>query len=99
MPIRRIGAYVRDADLRRDIDQLLSEVNRQTDPITFTVAAPGTEVAITHGLGRVPVGAVPIVTPSVTGQGVVYPGTTAWTSSTIYLTATAVGVYAILARR
>jgi hypothetical protein len=78
---------------------IINEVNRETDEILFTVAVAGTEVAVPHTVDRAPSSVAQVVTTSTTGQGVVYPGTTAWTNRLAYLTATEPGVYAIRVRR
>lgn len=58
---------------------------------TFSVS--NTEVAIAHGLGRVPTGFIPTL-PSAAMS--IYNGTTAWTTSNIYLKSSAVGSAQIL---
>lgn len=95
--MRKFGQYPALAD--KDIDQILVWINSWSDPISFTVAVPGTEVQIKHGLGYIPGSAIPAIQESTTGQGVIYPGTTPWDRTFIYLTATAAGDYSIIARR
>jgi len=90
---------IKDPDVRRGFTGIVNELNRDTNPIEFTVAVAGTEVAVEHGLDYVPTGAIPIFTEDTTGQGVIYPGTTAWTTKYVYLTATATGVYHVRIRR
>jgi hypothetical protein len=54
---------------------------------TFTThATPGTEFALAHTMGEVPVGFLVVVPPV---SGTLNKGTTAWTTSNIYLTCTA----------
>jgi hypothetical protein len=96
--MRQFGSYS-DLGLKKDIEQLVLEFNRQTEPIEFDVAVAGTEVEITHGLGKVPVVVVPAVTSVCDGQGIIYPGTSAWTAQSAFLTATIAGKYAVIARR
>jgi hypothetical protein len=83
----------------RDIAALISEVNRCSEAIEFTVAVAGTEVEIIHGLGSAPSCAIPCATKNVTGGGVIVSGPTAWTNRVMYLTASATGKYAVIIRR
>lgn len=64
-----------------DIDNIKGEW------ITFTShASGGTETAVTHTLGEIPVGFLTVIPPA---SGTVNKGTTAWTSTTIYITCSA----------
>lgn len=81
------------------VRRIVREINRETDELAITVAVIGTEVAVAHGLNRTPTSAYQVITQAATGQGVVYPGSTAWDATYIYLTATATGAYAVRVRR
>lgn len=82
-----------------DLNKLFNWINGWSDPIAFTIAVAGTEVSVPHDMELIPAGAVPVVTEQPTGTGVVYPGTTAWTSTNVYLTATVAGDYVVVLRR
>lgn len=82
-----------------DMNALFNWINAWSDPIDFTVATAGVEVAVSHEFETIPDSVLQIVRQSATGQGVVIPGTTAWTTTAVYLTATVAGDYAILLRR
>jgi len=86
-------------DIYKTLESIANEINRDGEPISFTVAVAGTEVSISHKLNAVPSSAFQVVAATTTGTGVIYPGTTAWTATTIYLTATVAGVYHFRARR
>lgn len=90
---------IQDTIIADAVRRIVREINRETDEISLTVAIAGTEIAVAHGLNRTPTAARQVVTSAATGQGVVYPGTTAWDATNIYLTATAAGDYAVRIRR
>lgn len=93
------GDKLRFPEIYKSLESISNEINRTSEAITFTVSTPGTEVAIPHKLNAAPSSISQIVTPATTGTGVIYPGTTAWSATAIYLTATATGIYHFRARR
>lgn len=102
--MKQKGYYVGIPDLNsgleKDMNQLFGWINRWTDAlITVTVAVAGTEVEVSHGLGKIPSAVLQVASEVADGQGVIYKGTTAWNENKLYLTATAAGVYSIIARR
>ena len=71
-----------------------------TDVISFTVITGGTEVAIPHKLEAIPRQVFPVILEGDTVSFAnVFAGTTAWTSSNIYLTASLPGTYHVILRR
>ena len=82
-----------------DLNAVFNWINGFSDVIEFTVAVGGTEVAVPHDMESVPASVIRVVTESATGQGVVFPGSTAWTETNVYLTATVAGDYAVILRR
>lgn len=90
-----------DENVQRETDfnALFNWVNGWSEVLLVVVTGPGVEVAVAHLMEAVPTLAVQVVTPGVTGTGTVYPGASAWTTSTVYLTATAAGTYAVILRR
>ena len=90
---------IQDPPTADAVRRVVREINRETDELAFTVLSVGTEVTIPHGLNRAPTSAHQVITQVATGQGVVYPGSTAWDATNIYLTATATGAYAVRVRR
>jgi autotransporter translocation and assembly factor TamB len=82
-----------------DVQSVFDLINAFTEPITFTVAAPGAAVVVAHTLEYVPRMAIQVAAPGLTGTGSVYDGGVAWTSTTVSLTATAAGTYTVLLRR
>lgn len=60
---------------------------------SVTFGAADTNVAVTHGLGRVPAG---YITYKATAALVVYDGSTASTTSEFYLRASAIGVASVI---
>lgn len=101
--MKKFGYYVGMPDLNsgleKDVRQIVDWINRLSEPVTFTVLVAGTEVEVSHGVGKVPASVIPSVKETDTGQGVIYPGTTAWTNTAAYLTATVAGNYSVLFRR
>ena len=89
----------KDGNEDRDVQSLFDWINQQTEPVTFTVPAPGAAVVVAHRLEYVPRMAIQVVTPLTTGTGTVYPGGVAWTTTTVSLTASAAGDYAVIIRR
>lgn len=68
--------------LNPQIDEIVSSALDGNRFVDVTTAGADTEFAVKHGLGRVPVGYIPI------GQnkaGGFYNSTTAWTAESIYL--------------
>jgi len=88
-----------DGTQDRDVQSLFDWINSQTEPIKFTVPAPGAPVVVAHKLERVPRMAIQVACPLTTGVGSVYPGGVAWTTTTISLTASAAGDYFVIIRR
>ena len=86
-------------DVKRSLESLRNEINRETDELSATIAGVGTEVAIAHQLDFIPTSFYQVVTQNTTGQGVLYPGSTAWDSTYIYVNATATGIYHLRVRR
>lgn len=82
-----------------DITSVFDWVNAFSDIITVAVVTAGVAVVVAHRLERVPRMAFQIVTPATTGQGVIFPGGVAWTTTTVSLTATVAGTYHVLLRR
>lgn len=84
----------------RNIEALFDFINSFSDIIEFEVITGGTEVEIPHGLERIPTQVFPVVIEgSTVSFANVYPGTTAWTSSKVYLTASLPGKYYVILRR
>lgn len=86
------------------INRLETIANCLFDLVYFTVTVAGTEVAVPHTLGFVPASFVQVsverrLNGVPTGTGVVAAGTTAWTTTTAYLTASVAGYYAAIIRR
>ena len=83
-----------------NINAVIDFINSFTDVIDFTVVTAGTEVAIDHDLEYIPSIVIPITKE---GDSVsfanVYPGSTAWTKSKVYLTASLPGNYHVILRR
>jgi len=78
--------------------------NSLFDVVYFTVAVAGTEVAVPHALGAVPASFVQVtlqhpIRGKPTGTGAVANGTTAWSATNVYLTASVAGTYAAIIRR
>lgn len=95
--IRKRGIYLPDTNHDADHTAVTDEVNRWSDPVHFTVpAGPGT-IVVTHGMGKTPIAAVQVATPTATGTGVVTGST--WNNLTVTLTATVAGDYAVIFRR
>lgn len=85
---------------KRNIEKLFDFINQFSDVIQFEVVTAGTEVEIPHTLEAIPRQVFPVITE---GDSVsfanVFPGTTAWTSSKVYLTASLAGTYNVILRR
>lgn len=86
--------------VEQNINVLFDFLNSFSDVIEFEVVTAGTEVEISHGLEAIPRQVFPVI---VEGSSVsfanVYPGTTAWTKSKVYLTASLAGTYYVILRR
>lgn len=83
-----------------NVRALIDFINSFTDVINFTVVTAGTEVEIPHNLDAIPRQVFPVILEGDTVSFAnVFAGTTAWTSSKIYLTASLPGTYHIILRR
>lgn len=86
--------------IEKNIDALFDFLNSFSDVIEFEVVTAGTEVEISHGLEAIPRQVFPVVVEGATVSFAnVYSGTTAWTKSKVYLTASLAGTYYIILRR
>lgn len=84
----------------KNIDALIDFINSFSDVIEFEVVTAGTEVAISHGLEAIPRDVFPVVKENSTVSFAnVYAGSTAWTTSKVYLTASLPGKYYVILRR
>ena len=77
---------------------MVTAVDSFTASLDFTVTTAGDEVAIAHNLGVIPVEIVPVVKVGNASFANVYPGTTPWSETHIYLTASLAGNYSVMAR-
>lgn len=93
------GSVFPDQFQETDFNALFNWVNGFSDVLTFTVVTGGTEVSVPHTMELIPSHAAQVTTQLSTGQGAVIPGTTPWTVSAVYLTATVPGVYSVILRR
>jgi len=84
----RAGGYV----------PMVSNNDSISDSFDFTVVTAGVEVEITHNLGVVPTEVLPVVKPGKESFANVYSGTTEWTITTAYLTASLAGDYSVCFR-
>lgn len=85
---------------QENLKALFDFINQFSDIISFEVATAGTEVEIPHKLEAIPRQVFPVVVEGATTSFAnVFPGTTAWTTSKIYLTASLAGTYYIIIRR
>ncbi len=64
-----------------------------SDSIDFTIVTAGVEVAIAHNLGVIPSEVLPVVKTGKLSFANVYAGTTPWTETHAYLTASLAGDY------
>lgn len=85
---------------KRNIEKLFDFINQFSDVIQFEVVNAGVEVAIPHNLEAIPRQVFPVIQE---GDSVsfanIFPGTTPWTMSEIYLTASLAGTYSVILRR
>jgi hypothetical protein len=85
---------------KRNIEKLFDFINQFSDVIEFIVVTAGTEVEIPHALEAIPRQVFPVITEGDTVSFAnVFPGTTAWTASKVYLTASLAGTYNVILRR
>lgn len=85
---------------KRNIDKLFEFLNGFSEVIDFDVVTAGDEVEIPHDLEAIPRQVFPVIMESDTVSFAnVFPGSTAWTSSKIYLTASLAGRYHVILRR
>lgn len=77
---------------------LVTAVDSFTAALDFTVATAGVEVAIAHNLGVIPTEIVPVVKSGNASFANVYPGTTPWSETHVYLTASLAGDYSVMVR-
>jgi hypothetical protein len=83
-----------------NVKALYDFLNQFSDIISFTVITGGTEVEIPHKLERIPRQVFPVILEGDTVSFAnVFAGTTAWTLSKIYLTASLPGTYHVILRR
>lgn len=83
-----------------NIQAIFDFINKFTDVLSFAVVTGGVEVAIPHNLEAIPSQVFPVIIEgSVVSFANVYAGTTAWTTSKIYLTASLPGTYYVILRR
>lgn len=97
MSVRLVGKQA-DRDLQKNLESLANDVNRTTDELSANITGAG-EIAVAHGLNYKPTSFYQCVTVATTGQGVLYPGTTAWDATNIYVRATSTGLYHLRVRR
>jgi len=85
---------------QENLKALFDFLNQFSDIIKFEVIAAGVDVEIPHDLEAIPRQVFPVVVEGATTSFAnVFPGTTAWTSSKIYLTASLPGSYYVILRR
>lgn len=83
-----------------NLKALFDFLNQFSDIISFTVLVGGTEVEIPHKLERTPRQVFPVIMEGDTVSFAnVFAGTTAWTQSKVYLTASLPGTYHVILRR
>jgi hypothetical protein len=85
---------------KANIRALIDFVNSFSDVIDFTVVTAGAEVEISHGLEAIPSQVFPVIKEGDTVSFAnVFAGSTAWTTSKIYLTASLAGNYHVILRK
>lgn len=83
-----------------NLKALFDFLNAFSDIISFVVITGGTEVEIPHLLEAIPRQVFPVIMEGdLVSFANVFAGTTAWTSSKIYLTASLPGTYHVILRR
>lgn len=83
-----------------NLQTLFDFLNSFSDVISFEVTVAGTEVLIPHKLEAIPRQVFPVILEGDTVSFAnVFAGTTAWTTSEVYLTASLPGTYSIILRR
>jgi hypothetical protein len=97
MSVRLVGKSS-DQDLQKNLESLANDINRTSDELSANVTGAG-EIAVAHGLNYKPTSFYQCVTSATTGQGVLYPGTTVWDKTNIYVRATSIGLYHLRVRR
>lgn len=86
--------------LNVNVNAIIDFLNSFSDIIDFTVVTAGTDVAVSHDLEHIPTSAIAVMKEGDTVSFAnVYPGTTAWTKSVVYLSASLPGVYHVILRR
>jgi hypothetical protein len=94
----RLAGQAQDQIAQRSLETLANDVNRTTDELSVNITGAG-EVAVSHGLNRVPTSFYQVVMANTTGSGVLYPGTSAWSATSIYVRASSTGLYHLRVRR
>ena len=96
--LSRRSSGLKPPELDLDVKNIVDYINAE-EYIEFTVDTAGTEVTIPHKLEYIPRYFNQAGSETANGQGVIYSGSTAWTNTNVYLTATVAGTYAIILRR
>lgn len=98
MNLTRSYGFVGSQEL--DIQAVFDFLNSFSDVISFEVTVAGTEVLIPHKLEAIPRQVFPVILEGDTVSFAnVFAGTTAWTTSEVYLTASLPGTYHVILRR
>lgn len=96
--LSRRSSGLKPATLDLDIKSIVDYINSE-EYVTFTVATAGTEVEIPHSLEHIPRYYSKVGNETTNSTGNIYSGTTPWTKSAVYLTATVAGDYSVILRR
>lgn len=97
MSIRLTGKQA-DRDLQLSLETITNDINRTTEELSANITGAG-EIAVAHGLNRTPTSFYQVVMETTTGTGTLYPGTTAWNATSIYVRASSAGLYHLRVRR
>lgn len=99
LPIKLSNLRAGDQDFVRWVSQIFDQVftifnrnisftdNCKTSLVSVAFASANTQQAVTHNLGKTPVGYIIVESQ---GTGVVYDGATSWTNQYMYLQCTAI---------
>ena len=84
----------------QNLNSVIDFLNSFSEVIDFTVVTAGTEVAVSHKLEYIPRHVFPVIMENDNVSFAnIYPGSSAWTKNTVYLTATLPGTYHIILGR
>jgi hypothetical protein len=84
----------------KNLEAVIDFINSFSEVLSFTVVTGGVEVLIPHDLEVIPRQVFPVIKEGDTVSFAnVYAGTTAWTKSEVYLSASLPGTYNVILRR